>query len=63
MRRNIAGAFLLCIALFMAVPAVRAETVEIQKLLQAEEPSLWQMDAEDIFTLFPQKSLCRPDQF
>ncbi len=57
MRRNIAGAFLLCIALFMAVPAVRAETVEIQKLLQAEEPSLWQLDGEDIFTLFPQKSL------
>lgn len=55
--RNISGAFLLCMALFLAAPAARAEVVEIQKLLQAEEPCLWQMDAEDIFTLLPQKKL------
>ena len=55
--RNISGVFLLCMALFFAAPAARAEVVEIQKLLQAEEPSLWQMDAEDIYTLLPQKKL------
>ncbi|MHB9138804.1 MAG: cysteine peptidase family C39 domain-containing protein [Victivallaceae bacterium] len=55
--RNISGAFLLCMALLFAASAVRAEVVEVQKLLQAEEPGLWQMDSEDIFTLFPQKKL------
>ncbi|MFA6101543.1 MAG: hypothetical protein WCV67_06760 [Victivallaceae bacterium] len=55
--RKIFGNLFLGAAVFLAAVNLHAEEVELQKLLQAEEPSLWHMEAEDVFTLFPQRSL------
>lgn len=55
--RKVFGIFLLGVAVFLPAVNLHAEEVELQKLLQAEEPSLWHLEAEDIFKTYPQKSL------
>lgn len=55
--RKICVIFLLAATVFFPSVNLHAEEVELQNLLQAEEPSLWHLESEDIFKTYPQKSL------